>query len=68
MWGSEENDFLLEKEEDEENSPPTTPVSERPKRPPALLTSRSLGTKRENVPDYVYRSLFQCVLLCKPSN
>ena len=61
MGGSAENPILLDEEEDKGNSPPTstTPVSERPTRPPALLRSRPFGTRKENVPDYVYRNLFQ---------
>ena len=37
--GSAGNPILLDEEENKENSrpPPTTPVSERPTRPPALL-------------------------------
>ena len=59
MGGSAENPILLDGEEDKENSPPTTtPVSERPTRPPALLRSRLSGTRIENVPDFVYRTLF----------
>ena len=60
MGGSAENPILLDEEEDKENSPLTkTPVSERTTRPPALLRSHPFGTKIENVPDYVYRNLFQ---------
>ena len=62
MVRSAENPILLDEEEDKENSPPpppTTPISERPTRPPALLRSRSFGTRKENVPDYAYRNLFQ---------
>ena len=61
MGDSAENPILLGEEEDKENSPPrtTAPVSERPTRPPALLRSRPFGTRIENVPDYVYRNLFQ---------
>ena len=61
MGGSAENRFLLHEEEDKENSPPptTTPVSERPTQPPALLRRRPFGTRIENVPDYVFRKLFQ---------
>ena len=60
MGGSVENPILLDEEEDKENSPPTTrtPVFERPTRPPALLRSRPLETRIENVADYVYRNLF----------
>ena len=60
MGGSAENPILLDEEEDKRNSPPTTtPVSERPTRPPTLLRSRPFGTRIENVTDNVYRSLFQ---------
>ena len=62
MGGSAENPILLDKDEDKENSPPpptTTPFSERLTRTPALLTSRPFGTRRENVPDYACRNLFQ---------
>ena len=63
MGGSAENIIPLVEEEDKENSPSTTttttPVPERPTQPPALLRSRSFGTSIENVPDYVYRNLFQ---------
>ena len=53
MGGSAENPILLDEEEDMENSPATTPVSERPTRPPALLRSCPLGKRIKNVPDYV---------------
>ena len=61
MGGSAENPILLDEEEDKENSPSptTTPVCEKPTRPSALLRIRPFGTRRENVPDYVYRNLFQ---------
>ena len=61
MGSSAENPILLDEEEDKENSPPvpTTTVSERPTRPPALLRSRPFGTRIKNVPDFVYRNLFQ---------
>ena len=60
MGGSAENPILLDQVEEKENSPPTTtPVSERPTEPPILLKSCPFGTKIENVPDYVYRNLFQ---------
>ena len=57
--GSVENPILLDEEQDKENAPPTTPESERPTEPPRLLRSRAFGARIENVPDYVYRSLFQ---------
>ena len=49
----------MNEEQDKENAPPTTPVSERPTEPPRLLRSRAFGAGIENVPDYVYRNLFQ---------
>ena len=58
--GSVENPIVLDEEEDKENAPPpTTPESARPTEPPKLLRSRAFGARMENVPDYVYRSLFQ---------
>ena len=60
MGVSAENPILLHEEEDKENSPPTTtPVSQRPTRPPALLKNRPFGTRVEIVPDSVYINLFQ---------
>ena len=62
MGGSAQSPILLDEEEDKLNSPPTTPVSERPARPSALLKmlkSRPFETRMENGPDYVYRNLFQ---------
>ena len=65
LGGSAENPILLDEEQDKENSPPTTtPVSERPTRPPALLRKCPFGTRIENVADYLYRKLFQKVLPC----
>ena len=56
--GSVGNPILLDdEEEDKENV--TTPVSERPTEPPRLLRSRAFGARLENVPDYVYRNLFE---------
>ena len=58
---SAENPVLLDEEEDRENAPPptTTPVCERPTQSPSLLRSCPFGSRKGNVPDYVYRSLFQ---------
>ena len=56
--GSVENPIVLDEGEDKENAP-TTPVSERPTEPPRLLRSRPFGTRLENVPDSVYRTLFR---------
>ena len=58
--GAVENPIVLDEEEDKENAPlPTTPESVRPTEPPRLQRSRTFGTRIENVPDYVYRNLFQ---------
>ena len=59
VGASTENPILLDEVEDKGNSLPTTPVSERPTRPTALLRSRPFGTRIAIVPDYGYRSLFQ---------
>ena len=59
MEGSVENPIVLDEYEDKENAPPTTPVSDRPTETPRLLRSRAFGARIENVPDYVYRILFQ---------
>ena len=60
MEGSVENPVVLDEEEDKENAPPpSTPESVRPTDPPTLQRSRPLGTRIENVPDYVFRNLFQ---------
>ena len=60
MEGSVENPIVLDEEEDKENAPPpTTPASERPTEPPILLRSLAFGAGKENVPDHVYRNLFQ---------
>ena len=41
-----------------ENAAPTTPECVRPTEPPRLQRSRAFGARMENVPDYVFRSLF----------
>ena len=53
------NPIVLDGEEDKENAPPKTPVSERPTEHPRKLRSRAFGARIENVPDFVYRNLFQ---------
>ena len=56
---SVENPIVLDEEEDKEIAPPpTTPESVRPTEPPRLQGSRAFGERMENVPDYVFRSLF----------
>ena len=58
--GSVENPIVLDEEEDKENAPPpSTPGSVRPTDPPRLQRNRLFGTRIGNVPDYVYRNLFQ---------
>ena len=58
--GSIENPIVLDEEEDKENAPPpTTPESVRPTEPPRLQRSRAFGARMENVPEYVFRNLFQ---------
>ena len=56
--GSVENPIVLDEEEDKANAP-TTPESVRPNEPPRLQRSRAFGPRTENVPDYVYRNLFE---------
>ena len=60
MGSSAENPILLDDEEGKKNSAPitTTPVSEKPTRPSALLRSRPIGKRIEKVPDLVYKNLF----------
>ena len=54
------NPIIVDDEEDKENSAPTTtPESERPTEPPRLLRSRPFGTRLENVPESVCRTLFR---------
>ena len=58
--GSVENPIVLDEEQDKENAPPpTTPESIRPTVPHKLQRSRPIETRIENVPDYIYRNLFQ---------
>ena len=66
MEGSFENPIVLNEEADKENAPPppSTPESVRPTELPRLQRSRVLGAGKENVPDYVFRNLFQQVLPC----
>ena len=62
MEGSVENPIVLDEEEDRENTPPppSTPESViRPKEPARLQRSRGFGARMENVPDYIFRNLFQ---------
>ena len=55
-----QNPILMDKEQCKENSPPpTTPVSEIPTQPTVLMRGCPIRTRIENVPDYVYRKLFE---------
>ena len=66
MEGSVENPIVLDEEEDKENAPPppSTPESVRPTEPPRLQRSLAFGAGIRNVPDHVFRSLFQKILPC----
>ena len=58
--GSVENPIELDEEEDKENAPPpTTPEFVGPTERSRLQRSRAFGTRMENVPEYVFRNLFQ---------
>ena len=61
MEGSVENPIVLDEEEDKDNAPPppSMPESVRPTEPPRLQKSRAFGARLENVPDCVFRNLFQ---------
>lgn len=61
-WGSETNPIIVDEEEDKENEPPSTPTTSwRPNEPPPLRRSfgRHFGQQIENLPDTVYRDLFE---------
>ena len=62
--GSVENPIVLDEEEDKEKAAPSTPESVSPSEPPRLQRSRTFGAGIENVPDYVFRNLFQKLLPC----
>ena len=59
--GSVENPIVSDEEEDEETVPParSTPESVRPTGPPRLQRSCAFEARIENLPNYVYRNLFQ---------
>ena len=66
-----DNPILSDEQQDKEYSPPppplpTTPVSERPTQPLVRIRSRPFGTRSKNVPDCVYRALFESfmIVLC----
>ena len=61
MEGSTAGNPLFNDQEDKENSAPTTPIpdSERPTENLRLLRSRPFGTRLQNVPESVYRTLFR---------
>ena len=58
------NPKKVDDEAEKENSAPTTsiPESERPTEPLRLLRTRPFGTRLENVPESVYRTLFRQIL------
>ena len=55
---SVENPIVLEEEEDKENAL-RTPESARPNEPTRQQRSCAFGARIENVPDYIYRNLFE---------
>ena len=59
--GSVEKPIVLDEEEDKKNvpPPPSTHESVRPMEPSRLQRSCAFGARIENVPDYVFRNLFQ---------
>ena len=59
-FGSAKNPIVLDDEDDKENADPTTPESVRQDDPPPLRRSfgRRFGNRIENVPEYIFRSLF----------
>ena len=61
MEGSDDNPIVLDEEEDKVNAPPPPSALEsvRPTEPPSMQRSRTFGARREKVPDYVFRNLFQ---------
>ena len=60
MVSTAANPIIVDDQEDKENSAPTTtPESECATEPPRLLRSRPFGTRLKDVPDSVYRTLFQ---------
>ena len=60
--GSIENTIVLDEEQDKKSSPPQRFCQTYGT--PRLHRSRPFGARIENVPDYVFRKLFQQVLLC----
>ena len=61
LEGSVENPIFLDEEQDKQNAPPppSTPKSVRLTEPPRLQRIRAFGARIANVPDYVFRNLFQ---------
>ena len=59
--GSADYPIEIDDEQDNENEYPTTPESQRPLQPPPRhrSLSRPFGTRLENIPNSVYRSLFE---------
>ena len=61
MEGSVENPIVTDEEEDKENAPPPPSTTEtvRPTEHPRLQRIRAFGARIKNVPDYVFRILFE---------
>ena len=64
IWMAE-NPILIDEEQDKENSPPppTTPFSERSTQIPVLMRKSPFGTRIDNVPENVYRTLYEQFIL-----
>ena len=58
-----ENCIVLDKEEDKENSHSETPVSEHPTETASLLRTRLFGEQIKNLPELVYTTSFECIIL-----
>ena len=56
-----ENSIVFDEEENKDNAPPppSTPETVRPREPPRLQRGRICGARIENLPDFLFRILFQ---------
>ena len=59
MEGTFENPIVLDEKEDKEKAPTSTPESVRPTEHPKLQRNCAFGARIENVPEYVFRNVFQ---------
>ena len=71
MGSMVDNPIPMDEEQDKENSPhppySSTPISETPNQSLLIMRSRPFETALENVPDYVFRNMFEkfiYLLLC----